>query len=249
MDQSCVAAVREAYDELERSRRKADRQLDSYQAFVAKKLRGILEERNRSVSALNHKIKAQAGSLWLARDLLLVFALCSLAADPVILLDLWEIIVNIKLLLEEFYEWVRHPCYIPHPGGEMLPYEAGTAWAVRIASVIAGLALAAGMIWLCRHIYARIRAQWGRLATRITISLLIIVSTLGTVIKEYLQWNTAALYFVLFIIAMKLMHRTEVAYIRAHKADEWEQIKDHNDKSYYVTYYIYRLLTQERGQK
>ena len=104
VDQSCVAAVREAYDELERSRRKADRQLDSYQAFVAKKLRGILDERNQSVAALNHKIKARAGSLWLSRDLLFVYAICSLAANPVILLDLWEILSGAGLLLSEYYE-------------------------------------------------------------------------------------------------------------------------------------------------
>ena len=113
VDQSCVEAVRAAYDELERSRRKADRQLDSYQAFVAKKLRGILDERNQSIAALNHKIKARTGSLWLARDLLFVYALCSLTADPIILLDLRDILVNIGLLLEEYYGWIYCPCYIP----------------------------------------------------------------------------------------------------------------------------------------
>ena len=249
VDQSCVAAVREAYDELERSRRKADRQLDSYQAFVAKKLRGIIDERNQSISALNHKIKAGAGSLWLARDLLFVYALCSLAADPIILLDLRDILVNIGLLLEEYYGWIYCPCYIPYPGGTPLPYEAGTAWAVRTASIIAGLALAAVIIWLFRHVYGLIRVQWCRLAVRITVSLLIIVSVLGNVVKEYLQWNTAALFFSLCIVVMNVLHRLEISYTRAHKSYEWEHIKDHNDKSYYITYYIYRLLAWERGQK
>lgn len=219
VDHSCVAAVREAYDELERSRRKADRQLDSYQAFVAKKLRGILDERNQSIAALNHKIKARTGSLWLARDLLFVYALCSLTADPIILLDLRDILVNIGLLLEEYYGWIYCPCYIPYPGGVPLPYEPGTAWAVRTASIIAGLALAAGIIWLFRHVYSLIRVQWCRLAVRITVSLLIIVSVLGNVIKEYLQWNTAALLFALFIVVMKAIHRIEISYTRLHKTD------------------------------
>ena len=127
VDQSCVKAVRAAYDELERSRRKADRQLDSYQAFVAKKMRGILDERDKSIAALNHKIKVRAGSLWLARDLLFIYALCSLAADPIILLDLWNILENIGLLLEEYYGWIYCPCYISYPGGAPLPYESGTA--------------------------------------------------------------------------------------------------------------------------
>ena len=235
VDQSCVAAVREAYDELERSRRKADRQLDSYQAFVAKKLRGILDERNQSIAALNHKIKARTGSLWLARDLLFVYALCSLTANPIILLDLRDILVNIGLLLEEYYGWIYCPCYIPYPGSVPLPYESGTAWAVRTASIIAGLALAAGIIWLFRHVYSLIRVH--------------IVSVLGNVIKEYLQWNTAALLFALFIVVMKAIHRIEISYTRLHKTDEWEHIKDHNDKSYYITYYIYRFLAWERGQK
>ena len=249
VDQSCVAAVREAYDELERSRRKADRQLDSYQAFVAKKIRGILDERNQSIAVLNHKIKARAGSLWLARDLLFVYALCSLAADPIILLDLRDILVNIGLLLEEYYGWIYCPCYIPYPGSVPLPYESGTAWAVRTASIIAGLALAAGIIWLFRHVFSLIRVQWCRLAVRITVSLLIIVSVLGNVIKEYLQWNTAALLFVLFIVVMKAIHRIEISYIRLHKTDEWDYIKEHDDKLYYITYYIYRFLARERGQK
>ena len=249
VDQSCVEAVRAAYDELERSRRKADRQLDSYQAFVAKKIRGILDERNQSIAVLNHKIKARAGSLWLARDLLFVYALCSLAADPIILLDLRDILVNIGLLLEEYYGWIYCPCYIPYPGGAPLPYESGTAWAVRTASIIAGLALAAGIIWLFRHVFSLIRVQWCRLAVRITVSLLIIVSVLGNVIKEYLQWNTAALLFVLFIVVMKAIHRIEISYIRLHKTDEWDYIKEHDDKLYYITYYIYRFLARERGQK
>lgn len=130
-----------------------------------------------------------------------------------------------------------------------MPYEAGTLWAVRIVSVIAGLVLAAIIIWLCGHVYGLIRAQWCRLAVRITVSLLIIVSVLGNVVKEYLQWNTAALFFALFIVVMKVIYRLEISYTRLHKTDEWEHIKEHSDKSYYVTYYIYRLLTQERGQK
>ena len=249
VDQSCVEAVRAAYDELERSRRKADRQLDSYQAFVAKKLRGILDERNQSIAALNHKIKARTGSLWLARDLLFVYALCSLTADPIILLDLRDTLVNIGLLLEEYYGWIYCPCYIPYPGSVPLPYESGTAWAVRTASIIAGLALAAGIIWLFRHVYSLIRVHWCRLAVRITVSLLIIVSVLGNVIKEYLQWNTAALLFALFIVVMKAIHRIEISYTRLHKTDEWDYIKAHDDKSYYVTYYIYHFLSRERSQK
>ena len=249
VDQSCVAAVREAYDELERFRRKADRQMDSYQAFVADKLRGILDEKNRHISALNHKIKALEGGLWLARDLLLVYALCSLAAAPVILLDLQKLLINIDLLLEEYYEWICYPCYFPHTSAEPLPYESGTAWTVRIVSVLAGLAFTVGMICFCRHVFTRIRTQWCRFATRITVSLLIIVSALGTVIKKYLQWNTAALFFAMFIIVIKLLHRLEISYTRAYKTDEWEHIKNHNDKSYYAAYYICRLLTHKRGQK
>ena len=244
-----VLRKRAAYDELERSRRKADRQLDSYQAFVAKKLRGILDERNQSISSLNYKIKARAGSLWLARDFLFVYALCSLAVDPIILLDLQEILININLLLEEFYEWICCPYYVQYPGGESLPYEAGTAWAIRSASVIVVLAFVVGMEWLCRHVFARIRAQWCRFAKRITVSMLIVVSTLGTLIKAYLKWNTVTFFFVLFIVVMKVLHRLEISYTRAHKSDEWEHIKDHNDKSYYVTYYIYHFLTRERSQK
>lgn len=53
----------------------------------------------------------------------------------------------------------------------------------------------------------------------------------------------------MFIVVMKVLHRLEISYIQAHKSDEWEHIKDHNDKSYYVTYYIYRFLAWERGQK
>ena len=232
VDQSCVAAVREAYGELERFRHKADRQMDSYQAFVANKLRGILEEKNRSISTLNHKIEAREGSLWLYRDLLLACVLSFLVAVPVILQDFWEILVNIDLLLEEYYEWICCPWYIPYPGAEPPPYESGTAWTVRIVSVIAGLAFAAGMIWLCRHVFTCIRAQWCRFVARITVSLLIIVSVFGKVISQYLRWNTAVLFFALFIVAIKLVHRIEIVYTRVHKADEWEHIKDHSDKPY-----------------
>ncbi len=242
VDQSNVAAVREAYDELERTRRQANRQLDSYQVFVGRKLRGILDERDQSVAALKHKIKARAGSLWLARDLLLIYALCSLKADPIILLDLQEILIYIGLLLKEFCEWICCPCYVPYPGGESLPYEAGTAWAIRIVSVIAGMAFEIGMLLFCIHVLSLIRAQWCRFAKRITISLLIIVSTLGTLIKAYLQWNTVVIFFVLFIIVMKVLHRLEISYTQSHKSDEWEQIKEHNDRSYYVTYHIYKFF-------
>ena len=141
------------------------------------------------------------------------------------------------------------PYYVQYPGGESLPYEAGTAWAIRSASVIVVLAFVVGMEWLCRHVFARIRAQWCRFAKRITVSMLIVVSTLGTLIKAYLKWNTVTFFFVLFIVVMKVLHRLEISYTRAHKSDEWEHIKDHNDKSYYVTYYIYRFLARERGQK
>lgn len=244
VDQSCVAAVRAAYDELERSRRKADRQLDSYQAFVAKKLRGILDERNQSISALNYKIKARVGSLWLARDLLFVYALCSLAAEPIILLDLRDILENIGLLLKKYYGWIYCPCYIPYPGGAPLPYEARTAWAVRIVSVIAGLALVSVIVWLCGHVYSLIKAQWCRLTVRITVSLLIIVSVLGNVVKEYLQWNTAVIFFTLFIVVMKVIHRIEISYTRLHKTDKWEHIKEQNDKYYFVTYHIYSFFSE-----
>ena len=243
VDQSCVAAVREAYDELERSRRKADRQLDSYQAFVAKKLRSILDERNQSIAALNHKIKARAGSLWLARDLLFVYALCSLAADPIILLDLRDIFVSIGLLLEKYYGWIYYPYYIPYPGGAPLPYEARTAWAVRIISVIGGLALVVAIVWLCGHVYGLIRAQWCRLAVRITVSLLIIVSVLGSIVKEIFRWNTAVLFFILFNTSMMLMHRLGSFFACSDKAKEWEYIKNHNDKSFFITYHIYQSFT------
>ena len=130
-----------------------------------------------------------------------------------------------------------------------LPYESRTAWVVRTTSIIAGLALAVGIIWLCRHIYGLIKVHWCRLAVRITVSLLIIVSVLGNVVKEYLQWNTAALLFALIIVVMKVIHRIEISYTRLHKTDEWDYIKAHDDKSYYVTYYIYHFLSRERSQK
>ena len=253
VDLSCVAAVREAYEKIEEHDRRADKTLKDFQAFVKKKVNGYIaeiEDRNRIIESMVDRIRSLKNSLWLSRDLLLVYALCSLAADPAILLDLWKILVNMGLLLGEYSEWIFCPCYIPYPGAEPLPYASGTAWAVRTASIIAGAVFTAGMLLLCRHMYTRIRSQWCRLAARITVSMLIIISALGTVIKEHLQWNTAALSFVLFIIVMKLMHRLEVSYSHAHKTDEWERIKDHNNTSFFVTYYIYRLLSHEwsRGQ-
>ena len=251
VDQSCVAAVQKAYDKLERSRRKADRQLDSYQAFVEEKIRGILEERNQSVAALNHKIKALTGSLWLSRDLLLICVLCNLVANPVILQDLWDILLGIDLLLAEYFEWIRYPCYHPYPGSEPYPYAPWPAWAIRIVSIVAGLSLVAGIACLCSHMYDQIRSQWCRLAARITTTLLIIVSILGPMAKEYLHWNTAALSFIFFLFAMKRLHRFEVSYSRAHKTEKWEHIKQHNDKSFYVTYHINHLyaLIKEKIKK
>ena len=250
VDHSNVAAVKKAYDEIEEHDRMAQKTMKDFQAFVKQKVRGFvdeIEERNRIIKSLQLRIKAQKCSLWFSRDLLIVYALCSLVADPTILLDLRNILVSMDLLLEEYSEWICCPCYIPYPGAEPLPYESGSAWAVRTVSIVAGVAFAAGIACLCRHVYTRIRAQWCRLAARVTVSLLIIVTTLGAVIKEHLQWNTAALSFVLFIVVMKLMHRLEVSYSHAHKTDEWERIKDHNNKSFYVTYHVYRLLSHERS--
>ena len=242
VNQSNVAAVRKAYDELENSRREAKEQLDSYQAFVAQKHNGILKEKNRIITDLRLRINSQKGSLWLYRDLLLVYVLCTMITNSVILLDLRDILMGIELLLEEYGEWICCPCYYPYPGSEPYPYAPGSAWAIRIASIIAGMALAVVIICLCCHICDQIQAQWCRLAARITISLLIIVSVLGPTVKEYLQWNTAALFFILSIISMRRLHRFEASYTRSHKVKEWKRIKNQNDESFFVTYHIHHLL-------
>lgn len=246
VDYSNADAVRKAYDELERARK----ELGRYKAYAAKKLHGVRKERDRSVAALSHRIKALSGSLWLCRDLLLLFAYFTMTAEPVILLDIWELLTDAFLSLESYCDWIIYPCYAPYPGAMPVPYEPGTAWAVRMASVIAGLVLVILLSYIGRRVYNSIRAQWCKLATRVSLSLLIIVSVLGSLIKEYLHWNTAFLFLTLFAISMRLIRRYENSCVRSRKTDDWERIKEHNDKSYYATYciyYIYRSLTQERG--
>ena len=242
VDYSNIDAVRNAYDELERVRKKLDR--------YSKKLHEIRKEQNLRVGELSHRINALTGSLWLCRDLLLLFAYCSLAADQVLLLDVWDLLKDACKSLKSFCDWFIYPGYTPYPGADPVPYGSGTAWAVRTASVIAILISAILLSRIGRRAYNRIRAQWCRLAARISLSLLIIVSVLGSVIKEYLKWNTAVLFLALFVISMRLIRRYESSYARSHKTDDWKLIKEHNDKSYYLTYYfyyIYRFLTQERG--
>ena len=249
VDYSNADAVRKAYDELERARSKANKELESYQLFAAHKLNEILEERDRSVAALSHRAKSLTGSLWLCRDLLLLFIFCTLTADPVIMLDAWELLTDACLSIESYCEWFMYPCYAPYPGAVPVPYGSGTAWTVRTASVIAILISVILLSRIGRRAYSRIRTQWCRLAARISLSLLIIISVLGSVIKEYLHWNTAVLFLTLFAISMRLMRRYENSFARSRMTDDWEQIKEHNEKSYYVTYHIYRFLTQERGPK
>ena len=108
-----------------------------------------------------------------------------------------------------------------------------------LASVIAGLALSTLLVYACRRLYSKVRSQWCRLAARISLSLLIIVSVLGSVIKEYLRWNTAVLLFFLFLLEMRFLLRFENMFTKNHKTDQWERIKDQNDKSYFVTFHIY----------
>lgn len=141
--------MREAYENLEENDRRTDKTLKDFQAFVKKKFNDIIgeiEDRNRIIKSMGDRIKSQKNILWLSRDLLLVYALCILTANPVILLDHWEILVGIDLLLAEYCEWIHCPYNYPFPGAEPLPYELGTAWAVRTAFVIAGLSLAVVII-------------------------------------------------------------------------------------------------------
>ena len=235
VDYSNADAVRKAYDELERARK----ELGRYKAYAAKKLHGVRKERDRSVAALSHRIKALSGSLWLCRDLLLLFAYFTMTAEPVILLDIWELLTDAFLSLESYCDWIIYPCYAPYPGAMPVPYEPGTAWAVRTASVIAGLVLVILLSYIGRRVYNSIRAQWCKLATRVSLSLLIIVSVLGSVIKEYLRWNTAVLLFFLFLLEMRFLLRFENMFTKNHKTDQWERIKDQNDRSYFVTFHIY----------
>ena len=111
-----------------------------------------------------------------------------------------------------------------------VPYGSGTAWTVRTASVIAILISVILLSRIGRRAYSRIRTQWCRLAARISLSLLIIISVLGSVIKEYLHWNTAVLFLTLFTISMRLMRRYENSFARSRMTDDWEQIKEHNEK-------------------
>ena len=246
VNHSNVAAVNKAYKELEENDRKATKAMKDFQTYAKNKADGYVDEikkKDRTIKFLNRRIESGKSSLWLYRDLLFLYALCSLAANPVILQDIDELFTAAGLLLEEYYEWILCPRYSPYPGATPQPYAPGVSWAIRIASVIAGLALVALLAYSCRRLYSRTLAQWCQLAVRITVSLFIIVSVMGALIKEYLQWNTAVLFFILCIISLMLMRRFEVLYAHSDNDEDWEKIKDHKDKSYFITYHIYQLFT------
>ena len=242
VDHSTAAAVNKAYRELEENDQKAKKTMKDFQAFVKLKVKEYVDEienRNSIIESLYSRIRSEKSRLWLYRDLLFVHFLCTLAAGPVILQDIWELLTTAALFLEEYYEWIICPRYSPYPGAVPELYEPGITWAFRIASIIAGLALAAFLAYASRRLYNKVRAQWCRLASRITVTLMIIVSVAGPYIKEYLQWNTAVLLFILFLLEMKLLLRFESMFAKKHKTDDWEFIKEQKNKSFFVTYHIY----------
>ena len=252
VDHSTVAAVNKAYKKLEENDQKAKKKMQDFRAYANKKIGEYVDEiekRNCIIKSQHARIRSEKNKLWLYRDLLFLYCLCTLAANPVILLDVWELLTDAYLSFDSYCDWFMYPCYAPYPGAVPVPYGSGTAWTVRTASVIAILISVILLSRIGRRAYSRIRTQWCRLAARISLSLLIIISVLGSVIKEYLHWNTAVLFLTLFAISMRLMRRYENSFARSRMTDDWEQIKEHNEKSYYVTYHIYRFLTQERGPK
>lgn len=248
VDHSNVAAVDRAYKELKENDRIAKKTMKDFQAFVKEKVKGYVDEiesRNSIIKSLYIRIRSEKNRLWFHRDLLFVYSLCALITNPVILLDIWELLTTAGLLLEEYYEWILCPCYSPYPGSMPQPYKPETAWVVRAASVIAVLASTVLLIYACRRAYNQVRAQWCRLAARITISLIIIVSTVGPAVKEYLNWNTAVFLFILFLLEIRLLFGLRNMFINNHKTDEWEHIKEQNDKTFYVTYHIYAFLHEK----
>ena len=247
VDHSTVAAVNKAYKKLEENDQKAKKKMQDFRVYVNKKIREYVDEiekRNCIIKSQHARIRSEKNKLWLYRDLLFLYCLCTLAVTPVILQDIGKLFTTAGLLLEEYYEWILCPCYYPYPGAAPQPYETGISWAIRIASVIAGLALSTLLVYACRRLYSKVRSQWCRLATRIFLSLLIIVSVLGSVIKEYLRWNTAVLLFFLFLLEMRFLLRFENMFTKNHKTDGWERLKDQNDKSYFVTFHIYTCFRE-----
>ena len=207
VDHSTVAAVNKAYKKLEENDQKAKKKMQDFRVYANKKIREYVDEiekRNGIIKSQHARIRSEKNKLWLYRDLLFLYCLCTLAVTPVILQDIGKLFTTAGLLLEEYYEWILCPCYYPYPGAAPQPYETGISWAIRIS-----------------------------------LSLLIIVSVLGSVIKEYLRWNTAVLLFFLFLLEMRFLLRFENMFTKNHKTDEWERIKDQNDKSYFVTFHIY----------
>lgn len=216
--------------------------MQDFRAYANKKIREYVDEiekRNGIIKSQHARIRSEKNKLWLYRDLLFLYCLCTLAVTPVILQDIGKLFTTAGLLLEEYYEWILCPCYYPYPGAAPQPYETGISWAIRIVSVITGLAFTAFLAYTCRYLYSKARPQWCRLATRISLSLLIIVTVLGSVVKEYLQWNTAVLLFILLLLEIVLLPRFESMFTQNHKPDEWERIKAQNDTSFFVTYHIY----------
>lgn len=247
VDHSTVAAVNKAYKKLEENDLVAKKKMQDFRAYANGKIKMYVDEiekRNSIIKSQHARIRSEKSRLWLYRELLLINSLCTLVTNQVILLDTDELFSNAGLLLGEYYEWILCPCYSPYPGAVPEPYEPGISWGIRIASVIAGLAFTALLVFACRRLYNKARAQWCRLAFRITISLMIIVSIAGPSIKEYLHWNTAVLLFILFFLEMRLLLRFENMFTKNHKTDEWERIKAQNDKSYFVTYHIYTFFTE-----
>ena len=242
VDHSTVTAVNKAYKKLEENDQKAKKKMQDFRAYTNKRIREYVDEiekRNCIISSQNTRIGTEKNKQWLYRDLLFLYCLCTLAVNPVILQDIDELFTTAGLFLEKYCEWVLCPCYSPYPGAAPQPYETGMLWAIRIVSVIAGLAFTAFLAYTYRHLYSKARSQWCRLATRISLSLLIIVTVLGSVIKEYLQWNTAVLLFILLLLEIRLLPRFESMFTQNHKPDDWEHIKAQNDKSFFVTYHIY----------
>ena len=244
LDPAKITVTSQTFDELEENSRKARKALGYYQVYTRKKVLSYvkeIKEKNRNITVLAQKNKSREGNLWLSQDLLLLFVLCTLVVDPTFLLDLRDILFDVGLSLCEYYEWINYPCYYPYPGATPHPYTTGTAWAIRAVSIIAGLAFSAGLFYLGRHLYARLRSLWCRLAARITASLLIIVSVLGSSMKEYLPWNTVTFFLILLFIAMKLIRRFEAIFASFYKTDDWKHIRDHNDKFFYITFYIFQI--------
>ena len=81
------------------------------------------KKRNCIIKSQHARIRSEKNKLWLYRDLLFLYCLCTLAVTPVILLDVWELLTNAGLLLEfdSYCEWIMCPCYYPYPGAVPVP--------------------------------------------------------------------------------------------------------------------------------